>query len=169
MQLPADQECGCITPPKPNAYKLQARGPSFSMSALRNENKSRKCGLREWPRRFLCQWHPYLSHRAAFNTQHSSQFPPLLLLFHQETKLFPSPLPGCIQSSVFLAELSECPVINPLLPLSCFRKSPLSSGQMTRRGNIYNDVRNSQLGGRWRSKIILSARSIRSLACEGPP
>lgn len=50
-------------------YKLQASGPSFSMSALQNENKSRKRGLREWRRDLSFQRHPYLSHCGAISTQ----------------------------------------------------------------------------------------------------
>lgn len=105
-----------------------------------------------------------------FSTRHGTLSNFLLwLLFRQGTKSVLSPLSGCLRSSVFLAKLSECPVINPLLPLSCFRKSPLSPGQTTRRGSVYNDVRNSQSGGRGRTKITPSAGSARSLAWEGPP
>lgn len=140
------------------------------MSALQNENKSRKRGLCEWRRGLSFQRHPYLSHRGAISTQRgtlSNLLPDWYVT--RGRNLFPSAFSGCLQSSVFLAELSEYPVINPLLPLSCFRKSPLSTGQMTRRGSIYNDVRNSPRLQGWRSKIILNAGSARSLACEGPP
>lgn len=71
--------------------------------------------------------------------------------------------PSCIESSVSWQNFPSAQ-LNPLLPLSCFRKSHRAQpNDKGRKGNIYNDVRNSQSG-----KKRIKEDNPKELCCAEP-
>lgn len=75
--------------------------------------------------------------------------------------------PGCTESSVSWQNFLSAR-LNPLLPLSCFRKSPRS--QMTRGGKeTFTMMWEIPSQGKRSKRIGIRAHSARSQAREGPP
>lgn len=110
----------------------------------------------------------YLFHGGATSTQQSSPFNFLLdcyfiRVFFVLGEFFFFFCPSCIESSVSWQNFPSAQ-LNPLLPLSCFRKSHRAQpNDKGRKGNIYNDVRNSQSG-----KKRIKEDNPKELCCAEP-
>lgn len=122
---------------EPECCKLQVSRVAGFPCPLSQWNRGRKYGFWAFQRCLSFQHHPYLLHRGAINTQHITPFNFLFdcyfirvfcLVFFGVFLFF---CPGCTESSVSWQNFLSAQ-LNPLLPLSCFRKSPQS--QMTRGG-----------------------------------